>query len=373
MGFFLKKLFFFSLPLIAILLFPFLLFYANGEFIPARRIVAMTLGGQPMIVEKILPFWGAEYSKINIIKIKKPAIITLGNSRVLQFRREFFEGDVFYNGGGIGNLSGFRKAIENLNDDEKPKIILLGLEQSYFNPFNDNHEIPDLTLANNGGNAKLPVNLLNAWRSVYTNVFSGKYALRQLWSRRSEDITRIGLPANVKNSGMRNDGSYDYGDAYAIDDERNNDFQFKDTLRRMEKGVNLFYHGDEISENSIAILAEFLKYCRNRNIQVIGFLPPYAQEIYDKMKLSGKYRYVFKLEEKLKSIFKKNNFSFFDFSDLRSFEGETDEIVDGLHASEAAYRKLFLKMAEADSKLKAYAAKPGSDHDHRRPDDIIIQ
>lgn len=335
--------------------FPFLLFYINGEFISARQIVAITLSEQPMILGKIMPFWGQEYSKINIIKIKKPAVIAMGNSRVLQFRKEFFEDDVFYNGGGISNLSGFRKTIENLNDDEKPKIIILGLEQSYFNPFNDEHEIPDLAMTENESDVKLAVSLLNSWRSVFFNIFSGKYGIRQLLPSQTADIIKIGMSANVKNSGMRNDGSYDYGDVYAIDDARNKDYKFKDTIRRMEKGVNLFYHGDKISENSIALLVDFLDYCRSRNIHVIGFMPPYAQEIYDQMKFSGEYQYIFNLEERLNPIFEENDFIFFDFSNMNSFGGKANEIVDGMHASETAYRKLFMTIVKEDNKLKKYA------------------
>ena len=99
-------------------------------------------------------------------------------------------------------------------------------------------------------------------------------------------------------------------------------------------------------------LSDFLNYCNNNNIYVIGFLPPYAQEIYDKMISSGKYEYIFNLEKELKPLFNQHSYSFFNFTDMSSFGAEKEEIVDGLHASEKAYLRLFIKMAESDDRLE---------------------
>lgn len=350
-----KKTLYFLLPLVIIIFFPFLIFYTSGEFISTDKILAMELSGKPMLLGKILPFWGGDhYSKIEIIKFKKPAVITLGNSRVLSIREKFFKNNNFYNGGGIGNLVGFKKAIEQLGEEEKPKIIILGLEQSYFSPFSDSHEIPDLALENKQNDPLL--HIWTSWRTVYFNIFKGKYSLAQLFQRPDDDIIRIGLLANVRNSGNRNDGSYDYGDTPSITDKKSEDYKFKDTLRRIEKGVNLLYRGDKVSDKSAAVLNDFLSYAKSRNIYVIGFLPPYAQEIYDKMMSSGEYQYVFDLKEKLDPIFKNYNYALFDFSDMSSFGAEKDEIVDGLHASEKAYLKLFIGMVKKNQLLSEYAA-----------------
>lgn len=349
-----KRIICFLSPLIAIIIFPFLIFYTSGEFISTDKILAIELSGKPILLGKILPFWNGNHSKIEILKFKKPAVITLGNSRVLSIRENFFKNNNFYNGGGIGNLVGFKSAIEQLGDEEKPKIIILGLEQSYFSPFSDSYEIPDLAQENKQADPLLYV--WTSWRTVYFNIFKGKYSFAQLFKKIDDETTRIGLLANVKNSGNRNDGSYDYGDIPSIDNKKSEDYKFKDTLRRMEKGVNLLYHGDKVSDKSVAVLNDFLNYAQSRNIYVIAFLPPYAQEIYDKMKSSGEYQYVFDLKKKLDPIFENYNYALFDFSDMSSFGAEKDKIIDGLHASEESYLKLFIIMAKKNQLLKKYAA-----------------
>ena len=102
------------------------------------------------------------------------------------------------------------------------------------------------------------------------------------------------------------------------------------------------------------LLDDFLNYCYIKDVYVIGFLPPYAQEIYDKIKEDGGYEYIFKLRDELNSIFNKYDYQVFDFTDMSSFGAEKCEVIDGIHASEKAYLRLFIKMAESDKKLAKY-------------------
>jgi hypothetical protein len=190
---------------------------------------------------------------------------------------------------------------------------------------------------------------------VYKNIITGTYPITSFFSRTDDDIRPIGLQAYVQGSGQRNDGSYAYGLTPGIHDPRSGDYEFQDTLKRIQKGRNLFYKGDTISEHALSVLADFLAYCKQRNIHVVGFLPPYAQEIYDMLKESGEYGYMFALDGRLTSIFDRYGGSFFDFSNMESFGGKKNEIVDGLHASEKAYLRLFMNMAEEDSVLQLYA------------------
>lgn len=57
--------------------------------------------------------------------------------------------------------------------------------------------------------------------------------------------------------------------------------------------------------------------CKERNIEVIGFLPPYSDIILDEMKKeSGNYTYVFDLYDELKDVFSENEYSLFDLKHL---------------------------------------------------------
>ena len=347
---FVKKSILFLFPVFIIILFPFVIFFYNGEFISTKKIVDMQLNGELVLLGKILPNIGDRYSKLEILKEKKPDVITLGNSRVLQIRSKFFNNEtVFFNGGGISNLRGFKDVLEKLSDDEKPDVIIVGLEQSYFSIASEQEDIMDLAVDQSEANFTLTI--VNGWRNFYKDLFNGKYQLSKFFIK-DNGIKKIGIRANLKNFGTINDGSLYYGDyLVSINDPNNEDYHFEDTLRRIEKGSNLFFQGDRTSEKSLILLSDFLSYCSDNNIYVIGFLPPYAQEIYDKMYASGKYEYVFNLKKYLSPVFKQYNYNFFDFTNMSFFGAPKEEIIDGLHASEKAYLRLFIEMAENDDKL----------------------
>ncbi|OGH69504.1 MAG: hypothetical protein A3C90_00090 [Candidatus Magasanikbacteria bacterium RIFCSPHIGHO2_02_FULL_51_14] len=349
----LKRSALFFLPVGMVVLFPFVSFYISGEFIRTADVVKAQIEDAPVLVGKALPFWGGEYSKIDLIKKKKPSVIALGNSRVLQFRDTFFINGDFFNGGGIGNLRGFTDVLEQLNDDEAPQMIIIGMDQSYFHPYSDENNVPDLAFTD--AESSSFAYMIAAWRTVYKNIVNGSYPIAAFFSRKNDGIQAIGLQAYVQGAGNRNDGSYEYGATPGVSDPRSADYEFKDTRRRIQKGVNLFYKGDVISENAIAALTDFLDGAKHRGIHVVGFLPPYAQEIYDTLEQNGEYRYMFSLNERISPLFESYGYSFFDFSNMNSFGGKKDEIIDGLHASEKAYLRLFITMARADSVLGAYA------------------
>lgn len=350
-----KKSIIFLLPIFIIVLLPFFIFYKSGEFISTKYIVEKQLSEKPIIIGKILPYWGEKYSILDIIKNKKPKILTLGNSRVLQIRSEFFNDAIFFNGGGITDLRGYKKFLEKLSEEEKPEVIIIGLEQSYFHPVSNTTAIPDLALEENNSDALMRV--LQAWRDIYFHIAKKTYSISYLFEKDSK-VEKIGTMAYLKKSGKRNDGSYSYGIVYSTEDKRNKDFQFNDTLRRIEKGNNLFYQGNEISEESVKILRDFLDYCTQKNIHVVAFLPPYAQEVFDNMKSSGKYGYIFALEDKLRPMFIEHQANLFNFMDMSSFGAEKAEVVDGIHASEKAYFRLFIQMIEHDKKLASYTLDP---------------
>ncbi len=347
----LKKSVYFLTPVLIVILFPFVVFIYCGEFVSAKKIMEKQLSGKPVLYGKLLPSVGGEYSKLELLKLRKPDIITLGNSRVLQIRKKFFRDDViFFNGGGIAGLANYRKTFEKISSEELPDYVIVGLEQSYFSTNSEKNEVKDLV--QDEIDRDFFMGVLNGWRNFYTHLLDGRYSFNDFFSFSDYDVEKIGVRAKIKNFGIKNDGSSDYGNYLKpIYDPTNEDYKFKDTLRRIEKGSNLFFKGDKVSDESISVLNEFLQFCDEKKIYVIGFLPPYAQEIYAELKKNGGYQYIFEMDKALKPIFENYNYSFFDYTDMISFGAPREEIIDGIHASEKAYLRLFIDMAEKDDRL----------------------
>lgn len=288
-----------------------------------------------------------------------PPVVALGNSRVMQFRSGFFvRPSYFYNAGGLaGHIPDFRAWFAKIPADHQPAILLIGLEHSYFNAnwhaYDGDNRAAEAEIAE----LLAPVSPFDRfeqhWRNALLDVRNGKVSLPRL-ADRSQRENRIGLNAIMNGNGFRNDGSYRYGQILANPANSNlADFQFRESLQRIEKGSGRFAHGQKANEPAVAELAKFLALCQQRGIHVIGFLPPYAPTIYDALK-RPQTSYLFTLESILRPLFDRHGFSFADFSDPRVVGSSDQEMLDGNHGSEKTYLRLLLEMGARDAQLLRY-------------------
>ena len=124
------------------------------------------------------------------------------------------------------------------------------------------------------------------------------------------------------------------------------DYLFRNTLERIELGVNRFEYGQDLSIQALNDIDELLKYCSEKNIYVTGFLPPYANRIYRCMiNRDDKYAYINKIYPALNRKFSKYNYQIYDFSDVHACNSNDNEVIDGFHGSEVSYAKLLCKIA----------------------------
>ena len=97
--------------------------------------------------------------------------------------------------------------------------------------------------------------------------------------------------------------------------------------------------GSEVDYNQLKLLQKILEYCKEKNISVFGFSPPFAPSVIKKMK-SEKYDYTFieKSETEIKKLFIKYNFEFKDFTDYHLFDNSF--YLDGSHANRNIYYQI---------------------------------
>lgn len=327
--------------------FPFGVLFLSGELISDDRVVELQKeNNQPV---PFGPAYGnvSPYFKMKSVLERSPDIVILGASNALQFRSKFFKESVsFYNGAlAVSRIKHCQPFLEKIPHEKTPKLMIVSLSHFFFNPHWDSlydDDIEQILMKNDYDAFDI---FFNSWKKIYRDYFEKKYSLRSILLERGRG--RIGLNAIANGYGIRNDGS--------LLNTKRKDYQFRRAFDRIAKGKGRYAYSKEISPGAVVVLGRFLEKCRERGVYVIGFLPPYAHVVYQKMTSMDEYRYLSEIAPALRPLFDAHGFGFYDFSDL-SWVGASDaEAFDGTHGSEKAYLRLFIRMAESDAVLRRYA------------------
>lgn len=291
-----------------------------------------------------------------------PQVMALGTSRVMQIRSCMFQGNApFFNAGGAVSITQqIIPFLESLPPGGQPKVILLGLDQNFFNdtwrnrtPYNRNEygrslEFPD--------DREKIIN--SSYQTVIRDFLKGKVLPRRLLSKQWRQ-QKIGMRAMMKDDGFRNDGSYQFG-SLALPKKEQADYQFSYTFSIMRRGSDRFEHGSTVSLAGLQDVADVLDYCCRKGLHVVGFLPPYAPGVVMKMnEMGSRYQYVWLINSQVAPLFRHYGHSFFDFTSMPGIPCTDNEFIDGYHGSDVIYAKLLSVMAEADMVLARYVNRGG--------------
>jgi hypothetical protein len=331
----------------------------SGEAAPVGAVVAAQ-----SLNRRIL--YGPAYINTNIsfkrraTLSRRAEVLALGTSRTMQLRGLFLTRSPgsFYNAGGaVRTLPEMRVFVEGLPPDARPRVLIVGLDQYFFNKAWDSlkpRRRPQ------GDEETSSVRALRSFREALSDYRAGKFDLRDVLSpsdRYSGSYIAIGLRARSKSGGFRADGSL-FDGRHAAAPEAGPDHEFKSTLRRVRAGNSRFEPGAEPNPAAIGELDRLLSFCRTNGIHVIGFLPPYAHAVVEAMEESGRHGYIRKLPGLVQASFERHGFRCLDATDLASLGAGDEETVGfdaGFHGSEVAYLRLFIRLAEIDQTLLAYA------------------
>ncbi len=341
------------MPVVILYAFPFVILFQSGELLSVGDVIDRQMNERRPVI------YGASYStrtfqvqfKLQQVIRRAPSVLVIGASRVLQFRSAFFKNpSSFYNQGwGITGVEDIQTLLEAIPKEKSPRILILGLEEFYFNP--NYVKSGNFSLVEDGSGANV---VASQWWVVLRDYFKHEFSLAQLFRKDTSGISYIGMHAIVSHEGYRKDGSYCYDKVVRTNGR---DIQFKSTLDEMANEGPTFERGSHVSPTVLAALDRLLQLCQQRNIHVVAFLPPYPHLIYSKLSsMRDKYGYMFEIASRCAPLFRKYGGSFYDFSDLLSVGASDHELVDGMHGSEKAYLRLFLLMQAQDPLLHAVAA-----------------
>lgn len=280
--------------------------------------------------------------------LRQPAILALGSSRVMQFRSAMFvNGNTrFYNaGGGANNVYEVRSFLELLPLDSRPEIVIIGFDQDWFEPSNATQaRTVDLSIAD-GATQRTISDYFTLLHLTLVDVISWQHPYNQLLEGHDPyyQTTAIGIDALTMSSGFRSDGSRLYGPALL--DVRPVQIRFEEVNNRIETQGPRFQYSDFIDADAIAEVNRLLEYAKANNIQIVGFSPPYAPSIYQRMSQSGNYNYIDILNHELSTLFAAHEFMYFNATDGTSF-GSDEAFFDGFHGGEGVYLRILIEMVE---------------------------
>jgi hypothetical protein len=349
---FIKKLFFFLIPIGLVFIIPTSIFFFGREYYPVEKVVEVQQANPDVLYGLAYNNVSEAYKKALIEKIN-PKVIAVGSSRVMQFRKEFFaEPATFVNaGGGISTLGQMEKFLRELPADSNVKFMIFGVEQDAFKSASSAH-----TYMSGQKEDITSEWLRNDWRLAYMDYFNGKISLKALFNTYKETHD-IGLSALLKKNGFRGDGSYKYG-------EISSDLFHTETLAKenalflgsIKNDRSTFQYGKSISEEALSSVDTILKLAKEKGIYVVGFSPPYPYEFYKEIiSMEDEYKKTaLEFPKKMQVIFSANGFKYYDFSNVQVLKAKDSEFVNSGHGSDKMHVRMALYMLERDGELNKY-------------------
>lgn len=336
-----------AVPLI-FLLVPLYIILASKETLSLGEVIRKQKQDSSVLVGCSLTYIDP-YLKAEKSRMLQPDILVLGTSRTMQFRRSFFNPAFsFYNaGGGVAHIHEFLPFLKYT--EVKPKVLIIALDQYFFNPHWETLTIPPCSYEyNNSATTILLQNLFQLYRKIGTGKID--------WSR-LHDSKNIGLLAKIEGDGFRDDGSYFYNQLIKKP-FKSPDYCFKDTYHRIEEGRSRFEYGEVVNGEFVEILGELLAYCYQNSIQVVAYLPPYAPAVWKYMTQSEeykeKYHYLTQIYDSLRPLFEKYHYVLFDFSDGGLVGSRDAEFIDGFHGSEKTYLRMMVEMKRKEETISKF-------------------
>lgn len=253
-----------------------------------------------------------------------------------------------------GVARNYREYLYFLTDLQyKPKVIILGMDSWIFNDM-WNRQFPVLTM-------DMPVMMIERNKIAILKDMMKDFVDHDWdWESVGQYPLNYGFNGRTQNAGFRWDGSYDYGVLYQ-ELTLNNEDRFQDTYNRIEKGNGRFEWGDHADRETKEYLEELLAYCRDNGIEVVGFTPPFAPCVYERMVLSGNYGYLSEINPICGELFEKYGYQYLDYVDAAALGIDDTYFIDGFHGGEAAYAIILKDMADKAGCLEKYVDRQGLD------------
>lgn len=338
---------------ILVVFLPFILFYAFPMvcLFRAGELSVFDSFVRPLEEDRLFglaySYYDKEYKFYMTDEIKRPQVLALGSSRVLQLKGDIVKpGISFYNAGGaVQNIYEFRLFLKKLS--YKPEIIIANFDQFYFNPNFEDQKSAFSDIAYNKPEYSLS-NHLSSCITFYEDFMADKIDVGKLFQSDNTGITAI-----FNHRGFTTDGSY-YDGLVEERPEASLDYNFKDTKERI-RNKDLRFQGCSHADKSVLNeIDSLLEYCDRQGITFVGFLPPFAPNINDIMEADGSYGYLKEIPDLMESVFSRHHAVFMDFTDYENQYSTDSYFLDGFHGSDIVYNAMMADILSAAPQIQKY-------------------
>ena len=335
----------FSIPILMVIGSCIYILYDSGEIYSEGSII------KPLKEQQLI---GLAYTEINehykfemCNKVYHSDVLALGSSRIMQVKRNIISKKfTFYNAGGaVNNIYQFKHFIDNLN--YKPKMILINIDQWFFNP----NFVNQKQTFNTDCYKKPDLDLYGKCTNLIKDIYLRKIHFEKIFNRNNSDI---GLNAIMNRNGFTYDGSYNYG-GVTKSPINATDYNFRDTYKRIEEGNKRFQYCDKADQTVTDAIDSFLSECEKNRISVLAILPPFAPIINKKLDQTHKYTYMDQIYDMLTPIFYKHNRCYlYDYTNMSSLGVNNYDFIDGFHGSELIYNIIIKCIISKNKDISRY-------------------
>lgn len=285
--------------------------------------------------------------KLALYRKVHPEIAVVGSSRVMEFRGKYFSKKFLNIGGTAGNLSILRSTLEAMIRENKPQVVLLGLDFWWFTKKWEAK--PDAIVPPSSGSYTWT---FEALKKPYEWLLTGKISPRLFFAPVLGEFRadRYGVMAQRGNDGFGSDGSW-YYTSQITGTEKTFDYKFADTLKEVRHNIKAFAQARALSEEHLDVFAQIYCSLRARGIQVYVFIPPLSPIVLDEMRAhEAAYPQLFTLRAALQE----RGIEVMDFTDARSVGSNDCEFVDGFHGGQVTYARMLREMTDRHHALVNY-------------------
>lgn len=348
---FIRNLLFIVLPVaLPVLLLTGGLIY-TGESMPLDMVIRAQASETPVLFR---PAYGNrdQQFKRKAVDYRQPQVVMLGSSRVLQFRAQFLnlKPDAFYNAAAPAwRLDEVEKFLRDIT--HTPDVLILGIDLPWFNANYDGDPI-----------VREPVSdfarIWNINRTVLQDALGGdSFDVEMLLARDEPGGSggvSLGFRAIRDGHGFRNDGSEQYGDFLVAQHLWQPHVRGRD-MGWLADGIEMYTPADAVSDALFEQFVTILDLAQERDMLVVGFLPPYMPSLWANMIEDPRFGYVRELLPRLEALFAERGLPYFDFSDGALLGATDEDFFDGWHPSERIALQAYINMARDVPQLALYS------------------
>ena len=330
----------FALPLVLGALLIEAVLLRTGEAWPVATAVARQSGLSEFLYGR--QYFAQQFNlyKSAILRLRRPGVIALGSSRVMQFRDFLFypQANSFYNCGGMiqtdADIAAFAEAVRS-GSLPRPSVLILGIEAWWLKP--ETRRNTWIGESNAHDSAFRFADHVRAARAVLTDrKFPWWGALTgRINTSPAYHYPAFGLAALQHGDGERQDGSHLYTMA-VVEEERDSSYRDREkppVIERVRGSFHQFLPADQLDPARVQGLLSALETLRTAGTEVVTFEPPFSSVVLDALNEARAGWWV-DYRDRLPDRLRADGFICLGVTCPKDFGLDDTYMLDGFHAGE---------------------------------------